>query len=102
MSEIPAPAASVMGEKKSADERKAALARTISNQVAAGWRVESQSDYQVIFIKGRHVRHILHLVLTILTLGLWGIVWILMWAVYHERRQVAEVDEYGNVRLNKL
>lgn len=95
-------ATSVMGEIKSADERKAALARTITNQVAAGWRVESQSDYQAVLLKGRHVRHVLHLVLTILTVGLWAIVWITMWAIYHERRQIAEVDEYGNVRMNQV
>jgi hypothetical protein len=95
-------AESIMGERKSPDERKASLARTVSNQVAAGWRVESQSDYQAIFVKGRHVRHILHLVLTILTAGVWGLVWLLMWAIYHERRQIANVDEYGNVSVSKV
>ncbi|MFN0155520.1 MAG: hypothetical protein ACKVUT_14195 [Gaiella sp.] len=95
-------ASSVMGAKKSADERKAMLARTVSNQVAAGWRIESQSDYQAIFLKGRHVRHILHLVLSILTVGVWLPVWLVMWAVYREHRQIAEVDEYGNIRLNKV
>jgi len=92
----------VLGEKKSPDERKALLARTVSNQVAAGWRVESQSDYQAIFVKGRHIRHILHLVLTLLTGGVWVIVWILRWAIYHERRQIANVDEYGNVTVSKV
>jgi hypothetical protein len=91
-----------MGEIKSADERKASLARTITNQVAQGWRVESQSDYQAVLLKGRHVRHMLHLVLSILTVGLWLPVWFVMWLVYHERRQIAEVDDYGNVRVNRV
>jgi hypothetical protein len=93
---------SVMGELKSADERKAVLARTVSNQVAAGWRVQSQSDYQAVLVKGRHVRHILHLVLTILTVGAWAVIWLVMWLLYRERRQIANVDEYGNVNVSRV
>jgi hypothetical protein len=93
---------SVMGEKKSADERKAALARTVANLLAQGRRVESQSDYQAVLIRGRHVRHVLHLVLTILTAGLWAVIWLIMWLLYHERREIASVDEYGNTSVARV
>jgi len=91
-----------MGEKKSTDERKASLARTVANLVAQGRRVESQSDYQAVLIRGRHVRHILHLVLTIITVGLWAPIWLAMWLLYRERREIAAVDEYGNVSVARV
>lgn len=103
MSEVePSGAAGVMGERKSPDERKAALARTTANLVAQGSRVESQSDYQAVLIRGRHVKHWLHLVLTVITAGVWGVVWLLMWLLYRERRQIANVDDYGNVSVSKV
>lgn len=95
-------AASVMGERKSADERKAVLARTVANLVAQGRRVESQSDYQAVLIRGRHVRHVLHLVLTIITAGAWAIIWLVLWLIYRERREIASVDEYGNVSVARV
>jgi hypothetical protein len=91
-----------MGEQKSADERKASLARTIANLVAQGRRVESQSDYQAVLIRGRHVRHVLHLVLTLITVGLWAPIWLAMWLLYRERREIAAVDEYGNVSVARV
>lgn len=30
------------------DERKAALARAVANEVRNGWHVESQTDYQAV------------------------------------------------------
>jgi hypothetical protein len=85
---------------KSADERKALLARAVADQTRQGWRVESQSDYQTIMVKGRHVKHILHLVLTLLT-GVWGIVWLTIWLLYRERRAIVTVDEYGNTNVER-
>jgi hypothetical protein len=95
------PATSVMGEVKSPDERKATLARTVTNLVAQGGgrRVESQSDYQAVVVRGRHVRHVLHLVLSILTAGVWLVVWLAMWLIYRERRDIVSVDEYGNINV---
>lgn len=93
---------SIMGDRKSADERKASLARTVSNQLAQGWRVESQSDYQAVLAKGKRIGHGLHLFLTIITLGLWGFVWLLLWIINREQRQIANVDEYGNVSVSRV
>jgi len=40
-------------QRKSADERKELLAHTVENEVAHGSRVESQSDFQAVLVRGR-------------------------------------------------
>jgi hypothetical protein len=94
---------SIIGSQKSADERKAILARTVTNEVARGWRVESQSDYQAVLMKGKRTSHGLHLFLSIITAGLWLIVWaILAFVVNKDRREIATVDEYGNSSVSRV
>jgi hypothetical protein len=48
----------------------------VTTQVASGARVESQSDYQAVVVKGKSLNHVLHLIITLVTLGTWGFVWI--------------------------
>lgn len=84
---------------KSAEQRKELLARAVANQVRQGWRIESQSDYQAVLVKGERINHVLHLILTILTAGLWGIVWIILAVMGGEKRMVIDVDAYGNTNL---
>lgn len=88
--------------RKSAEERKELLARTVSNQIASGARVESQSDFQAVVVKGKSVNHVLHLILTLVTVGLWGIVWIAMAVAGGEKRSMVTVDEYGNAAVQKV
>jgi hypothetical protein len=57
---------------KTRDERKELLATAVANEIRQGWRVESQSDYQAVIVKGNRPNHLLHLLLTLFTLGLWG------------------------------
>jgi Na+-transporting NADH:ubiquinone oxidoreductase subunit NqrC len=78
-----------------ADDRKHLMDAAEAEWVRGGWRVESRSDYQAVFSKGKRPNHILHLLLTIFTLGLWGIVWIFLAITSHQKRQVVSVDEYG-------
>ncbi|MFN0155519.1 MAG: hypothetical protein ACKVUT_14190 [Gaiella sp.] len=59
-----------MGEPTSPEARRASLARTLANLSAAGWRVESQSDFRAVVVKKEWV-------------------WL-------ERRQIVEVDALGN------
>jgi hypothetical protein len=66
----------VSSEKKSADDRKAALAIQIQMSVAQGRRVESQSDFRAVLVRKA-----------------FGLM---------ERREVVEVDEWGNVSIQKL
>lgn len=90
-----------MEATKTPDERKEALTRAIGNEVRNGWRVESQSDYQAILIRGRHVKHWLHGVLTVLSGGAWAVVWLAMWLLYRERRAVLEVGTSGATSLQR-
>jgi len=91
-----------LGGRKSSDERKESLARTVSGQVASGARVESQSDYQAVVVRGKSVNHVLHLILTLVTLGLWAIVWIALAIFGGEKRSLVTVDEYGNVAVVRV
>lgn len=87
---------------KSDNDRKRALANTISNWVAQGYRVESQSDFFAVVVTGHRPNHILHLILTIVTFGVWGIVWIGLALFGGEKRRSLTVDEYGNVMAARL
>jgi hypothetical protein len=83
---------------KTADERKAILDSFLARQAGAGWRIESRSDFQATLAKGHRTNHILHLILTLITLGVWVFVWIAMVIFGGEKRRVATVDDYGNIR----
>ena len=84
-------------ERKSTDERKDMIGRQVSMMAAQGMRVESQSDFQAILVKGKRVNHVLHLILTIITFGIWGIVWLALHVLGGETRHIVTVDEFGNV-----
>lgn len=87
----------VTTEKLSPDERKAILARVIAFDVGSGCRVESQTDYSAVLVRGHRPNHVLHLILTIITLGLWAIIWILVAIFGGEKRFPVTIDEYGHV-----
>lgn len=79
------------------------LAQTVNNQIAQGCRVESQSDYQAVVVKGHRLNNTLHLILTICTAGLWGIfVWAPLAIFGGEKRSVVAVDDYGNTSVQRL
>ncbi len=92
----------VTTDRKTPDERKALLAQNVGQAVARGARVESQSDYQAVVVYGRRVNHALHAVLSILLLGLWLLVWVLLAVTGGEKRQLIQVDEFGNITIQKV
>lgn len=81
------------------DERKSHLASAVQQEVVRGGRVESQSDYSAIIRYGQPVNHTLHLILTLVTLGLWGIVWLIVWIVSTTSNKAVTLtaDEFGQV-----
>ena len=87
--------------RKTSDERKELLARQIANLIPRGLRVESQSDYQAVLVSGRRVNHVLHLILTLVTCLTWGIVWAALVIFGGEKREIAGVDEWGNVTVSR-
>lgn len=88
---------------KSADDRKTALGRAVSNQLArGGTRIESQSDFNAVLVRGKRPNHVLHGLLTLFSAGFWGIVWAVVTFGFGEKRTMLSVDEFGNVNLEKL
>lgn len=83
-------------------ERKAILAQQLQGAAARGLRIESQSDFQAVLVKGKPINHTLHAILTIFTCLLWGIVWAVIAATGGEKREMLVVDEFGNVQHQNL
>jgi hypothetical protein len=92
----------IVSGRKTSEERKELLARTVMGQVAGGARVESQSDFQAVVVRGKPVNHVLHLILTLVTLMTWGFVWIALAIFGGEKRAMVTVDEYGNTAVQKV
>jgi hypothetical protein len=88
--------------EKSAGERKALLANTLQGQVAGGARIESQGDFQAVVVRGHRVNHLLHFFIGLFTLGLWWIVWFFIAIFGGEKRQMINVDQFGNVFVQKV
>ena len=86
---------------KTLEERKALLAQNVYPAVAAGARIESQSDTMAVLVRGKKVNHILHFLIGIFTLGFWWIVWLILAITGGEKRQLITVDDYGNVLTQK-
>ena len=99
-SSLPEPAADF--PRKSLEERKELLARTVAGQVITGARVQSQSDFQAVLVRGKPVNHVLHLILTLVTFTLWGWVWAALAIFGGEKRSMITVDEYGNVAILRV
>lgn len=89
-------------QRKSPEERKEMLARAVHTQVSQGARVESQSDYNAVLVKGHRPNHVLHFFIGLVTLGVWWIVWIVLAIIGGEKRMAVTVDEWGNTAVQKL
>jgi len=84
------------------ESRKAALERFIAIETKQGYRVESQTDYQAVLVKGKNHSHGLHLFLTIITVGLWGLfVWLPLTIFGGEKRAVISVDINGKANIQR-
>jgi hypothetical protein len=87
---------------KTPDERKVLLANTLQGQVASGARIESQGEFQAVVVRGHRPNHLLHFLIGIFTLGLWWIVWFFIALFGGEKRQMINVDQFGNVFVQKV
>jgi hypothetical protein len=83
----------------SADDLRAATQFAVADAVRRGWRVETQTEGQVVIVSGNRPNHILHLILTILTLGLWLIPWIIITIAGGEKRQTLTITPDGRSQL---
>jgi hypothetical protein len=88
--------------EKSPEERKALLANTLQGQVAGGARIESQGDFQAVVVSGHRVNHLLHFFVGLFTLGFWWIVGFFIAIFGGEKRRMINVDQFGNVFVQKV
>lgn len=102
MSDVTTGEMTATAARKSADERKEALARAVHTQVAQGARIESQSDFSAVLVKGHRPNHLLHFFIGLVTLGFWWLVWIALVLMGGEKRMAVSVDEWGNTNVQKL
>ncbi len=86
------------------DERKSRLSLAVRQEVAAGGRIESQTDYAAIVRYDKPVNNVLHLILTLVTAGLWAIVWVIVAIIAAAGRKTVSltVDEYGQVLREQM
>ncbi len=77
--------------------RRAKLALAIQQEVIAGGRVESQTEFTAVVRYGKPVNNVLHLLLTLVTFGLWIFVWLLVGIASASQKKTVmlTVDEYG-------
>ena len=88
-------------QTKPAEERRALLSNEVTRLLRQGRRVESQSDYQAVLLRGKQVNHILHLLLSVFTAGIWLIVWLSLLGK-GIKRELVQVDEWGKVTVSRL
>jgi hypothetical protein len=86
----------------SKDKRKELLAQAIQQEVVAGARIQSQSEFNAVTVTGKNVNHVLHFFLTLFTFGFWAIIWIVLAITGGEKRTMVSVDEYGNILRQKV
>lgn len=84
--------------------RKSALSLAVQNEVVTGGRVETQGDYNAVVRFGKPINNTLHLLLTVFTLGLWGFVWIGMYAYAASQKKTVtlNVDEFGRLQRQQV
>lgn len=97
---------STSGEQQPATDnaRKAQLAQGVQQEVVQGGRVETQGDYNAVIRFGKPTNHVLHLILTVVTLGLWSMVWLVIFIINatSSKTITLNVDAYGNMLRQKV
>lgn len=52
-----------------------------------GWRIEAETERDVVIVRSHRVSHLLHFIVGLFTLGLWWIVWIILAIFGGEKRR---------------
>jgi hypothetical protein len=78
------------------------LRHHLDQLTARGYRIESRSVTQAVYVSGHRINHVLHFLLGIPTLGLWWIVWLILGLAGGERRRLVVVQPDGSIVDRKL
>lgn len=84
------------------NDPRVALQAAIAKQIHKGGRVESQTDYSAVIVRGTKTNHTFHLIASVCTCGLWLVVWSWMALLQRERRLMVSLDQQGQVVVKKL
>jgi hypothetical protein len=96
------PVPSAETHRTTPEQRRELMARQVQNSIAQGARVQSQSEFQAVMVKGKPVNNTLHFFVGLFTFGVWWLVWIILAITGGEKREMITVDEFGNVAVQKL
>ena len=91
--------------RKTPEERKELLARSIQNQLSQGKRrIDTRGDYDAVVVKRKNfdIGIGVHIALSIVTIGLWLFVWLILAMADKEQRFMVTIDEYGNTGIAQL
>lgn len=77
--------------------RSAVLDRAVMIAVSQGGRIEYRYPFQAVIVYGKPVNHVLHAILSVFTCFLWLIVWFFIAQSGGERREILDVDPYGQI-----
>ena len=85
----------------SVPERAEVLQDYIAQAAGRGWRVEDRGNFIAFLASGKPVNHLLHTALSLITGGLWLPVWAWLAISRGEKRMLARVDQFVEVRTYK-
>lgn len=91
----------IPGTMLSVPERAEVLQDYLAEVAGRGWRVEGKGNFIAFMVSGKPVNHLLHAAVSLLTGGLWLPVWAWLVVFRGEKRMLARVDRYGEVRTYK-
>ena len=92
----------IPGRTLSVPERVEVLQDYLAQAAGRGWRVEGRGNFIAFLASGKPVNHRRHALLALLTGGLWLPVWAGIVVFGGEKRMLAVVDRFGEVRTENL
>ena len=67
--------------------RRAEATCDVAELTKIGWRIEAETERDVVIVRSHRVNHLLHFIVGLFTLGLWWIVWIIIAIFGGEKRR---------------
>ena len=80
-----------------------ALEAKANELIALGYRIESRTSTQIVYVSGKPVNHLLHFFVGLFTLGIWWLfVWLPIGIFGGEKRRIVAIQPDGTLADRKL
>jgi hypothetical protein len=80
-----------------------ALEAKANELIALGYRIESRTSTQIVYVSGKGVNHLLHFFIGLLTIGVWWLfVWLPLGIFGGEKRRIVTFQVDGTLSDRKL